>query len=290
MTFQDAVNKHMDYLQATNHANSTISNARYKFRQFETIMVRFHGHPLILSSCLTREAIMPYLTEMRRGRSGRTLNNYLSALRTFFDWAIEEGYVDTNPFKRIHVKHERGNSDIPLSKNEVETILQHVKNPIYRALFTVQYHAGLRVSEVARLQLDDVDWEHRTLLIRQGKGRKTRMVPMSHTLTTFLSHYIEEERPRNKHSPYLFPSKRWDIISTTTLNSHLKKASCLVTGQPKTSHKLRRAFASQFLEATGEEILLADILGHENLNTTRQYVMPSAERKREAIEKMIRNT
>lgn len=290
MIFQDAVDKHMGYLQATNHADSTIANARYKFRQFETIMEQFHGHPLLLSACLTREAIMPYLTAMRHGRSGRTLNNYLSALRTFFEWAIEEGYVDTNPFKRIHVKHEHGSSDIPLSKMEVESILQHVENPIYRALFTVQYHAGLRVSEVAQLRLEDVDWEHRTLLIRQGKGRKTRMVPMSQTLTTFLSQYIEEERPRNKHFTYLFPSKRWDVISTTTLNSHLKKASYAATGQAKTSHKLRRAFASQFLEATGEEILLADILGHENLNTTRQYVMPSAERKREAIEKMIRNT
>ncbi|TCI77803.1 integrase [Exiguobacterium sp. SH0S1] len=290
MTFKDAVARHLAYLEATNHAPSTIKNATYKFNQFETIMEPIHGAPLLLSACTEREDVIPYVTEMKHGRSGRTLNNYLSALRTFYDWAIEEGHVATNPFKKIYVKDERGESDIPLTKAEVEATLERVNDPVYRALLTVQYYAGLRVSEVTHLTLSDVDWTRKVLLVRKGKGNKTRTVPMSQALETCLATYIEEDRPRKKDVPYVFPSKRGRVISTTTLNSHLKAAALEATGLEKTSHKLRRAFASQFLEATGEEMLLADILGHENLNTTRQYVMPSEEKKRAAVEKMMRQS
>ena len=166
------------------------------------------------------------------------------------------------------------------SFSEVEQILQlpEISDPLGlrdRAILEVLYSCGIRRAEVIHLNLFDLDAERGTLLIRQGKGKKDRFVPIGERAIAWVEKYIREARPQLVVEPdmgTLFPTAAGEEISpdhlTLTVGSYVQKANLGKTGA---CHLFRHTMATLMLEGGADIRFIQQMLGHAELSTTEIY-------------------
>jgi site-specific recombinase XerD len=115
----------------------------------------------------------------QQGRAWATINRRLNALKHFCDFCLTQHLMEGNPVKPSHFVRRGRPLPKALSQEQVQRLFAQIAHPMDRALFLVMLRCGLRVSEVAQLKLEQIDWEQHALRIEQGKGRKDRHVYMS---------------------------------------------------------------------------------------------------------------
>lgn len=278
----EAVQRHLQFLRLTGKASNTIDQADYKFNRFLDIM----GADSRLDDFKTRQDVMPYIDALRdKACQPVTINNYLSALRGLYDWAIAEQLVTHNPFHQLRVKvNEPLPQDVP-SPRGILTVIDAIEVPLYRTFLTLQLHTGMRINEVRTLELDDVDLDERRIHIRESKAGKSRTVPLNDMIYAIMETYLEDER-RHVDSSLVFPSLRGGTICKTTINRHLTNAARDVLGQKITSHKLRHAFTTHLYEQGVMETTLSELLGHREPKTTRRYIRVKENHLRNAVNRL----
>jgi len=208
-------------------------------------------------------AYQVYLLE--KGTSWGQFNQTVCALRFFYrvtlkrPWAIEHLPYGKKP-KRLPVV---------LSQEEVLRFLSAVSSAVCRTALTTAYAAGLRVSEVAALRVEDIDSARMLIHVEQGKGDKARLVPLSEVLLAMLRVYWRRYRP----DPWLFPGRgrptHINPRSLTRACSTARKAARL--SKAVTPHTLRHSFATHLLEAGTDIRTLQALLGHAQISTTAIY-------------------
>ena len=164
---------------------------------------------------------------------------------------------------------------VVLSQDEMARFLDALQNPKHRALLMTAYAAGLRLSEVAGLRVEDIDSARMVIHVRQGKGHKDRDVMLSPRLLAVLREYWAKYRSR----PYLFPGCQPDRpVSPRTVQMVCRRA-LEASGLSKHvhMHTLRHIFATHLLE-NGENIRKIQVLlGHRSVQTTARYLHVSME-------------
>jgi len=162
-----------------------------------------------------------------------------------------------------------------LTRTEVAAILAACPNARYRAMLTLCYGGGLRLSEVLAVRVVDIDGERRLLRVEQGKGAKDRLVPLSPTLLEHLRAYWRLYRPAD----WLFAGRTGEPLSPTSLQKAFTQAK-RQAGVTKVGgiHGLRHAYATHQLAAGLGVERLQRLMGHANIQTTLRYVhwLPSA--------------
>ncbi|HSQ08874.1 MAG TPA: tyrosine-type recombinase/integrase, partial [Chromatiaceae bacterium] len=162
-----------------------------------------------------------------------------------------------------------------LTRTEVAAILAACPNARYRAMLTLCYGCGLRLSEVLAVRVADIDGERRLLRVEQGKGAKDRLVPLSPTLLEHLRAYWRLYRPAD----WLFAGRTGEPLSPTSLQKAFTQAKHQA-GVTKVGgiHGLRHAYATHQLAAGLGVERLQRLMGHANIQTTLRYVhwLPSA--------------
>ncbi|MBV8128355.1 MAG: site-specific integrase [Planctomycetaceae bacterium] len=159
---------------------------------------------------------------------------------------------------------------VVLSQEEMARFLDALHNPKHRALLMTAYAAGLRLSEVARLRVEDIDTARMVIHVRQGKGHKDRDVMLSPRLLTVLREYWATYRPR----PYLFPGRQPDRpVSPRTVQMVCQRA-LEASGLSKHVHRhtLRHSFATHLLESGTDLRTIQVLLGHHSFSTTARYL------------------
>jgi integrase/recombinase XerD len=200
-----------------------------------------------------------------RGLQAQTVNQIVCALRFFYGVTL----------KRAEAKSElplaRRSDVLPavLSPEEVAHFLAVVTDGKYRAALTTIYAAGLRVSEVVRLTVRDIDSARMVIHVRQGKGRKDRFVMLSEQLLTLLRAYWRAVRPKD----WLFPGPDPKRPITVRALQRACRAAAEAGGFGKkvTVHTLRHCFATHLLEHGVDIRVIQDLLGHRHLNSTSRY-------------------
>lgn len=194
------------------------------------------------------------------------LSQVVSALRFLYKvtlkkaWDLREIPTPKRPKKLPKV----------LSREQVESLLESIKNIKHRAILTTCYAGGLRVSEAVNLRLDDIDSTRMVIRVRQGKNRKDRYVPLSKNLLSLLREYWHEKRPRS----WLYPNQK-DLNRPLTTRSvariavQAREASGL--SKEVTAHTLRHCFATHLMEAGVEIRTIQVLLGHSSLQSTAHY-------------------
>jgi site-specific recombinase XerD len=164
---------------------------------------------------------------------------------------------------------------VVLSGTEVEQVLGAVKGLVPVVALTAAYGAGLRISEVCRLRVEDVDGKRKLIHVKQGKGKKDRYVMLSERLLLMLRRYWVAVRP--KHG-WLFPGRRaGEHLSSSAVAKALETAVAACRLKKKvTAHVLRHSFATHLLEAGNDIRLIQVLLGHASVSTTAQYAHVSA--------------
>jgi integrase/recombinase XerD len=156
-----------------------------------------------------------------------------------------------------------------LSRDEAALFLAAIKNLKYRAILSLCYGAGLRISEALHLQVSDIDSNRMMIRVRQAKGHKDRYVMLSPKLLELLREYWKKERP----STWLFPGRCKDHPLDATTLQHVCRLARNDSGitKPVTPHTLRHSFASHLLEAGANIRTIQLLLGHNSLQTTAVY-------------------
>jgi len=169
---------------------------------------------------------------------------------------------------------------VVLSRQEVQRLFATVTNLKQKALFMVAYDAGLRLSELRNLRIDDIDSQRMVIYIRQGKGKKDRYARLTPGLLKLLRQYWLEYRPQSWLFPGASLDKRYDMATPGQL---LKKV-CRKAGISKrvSMHTLRHSFATHLLEGGTNLRVIQQMLGHEKIQTTCLYTHISLEELREA--------
>jgi site-specific recombinase XerD len=174
------------------------------------------------------------------------------------------------------IKHEK-KLPVVLSKQEVWAMLQKAKLLKHKILIGLLYGCGLRCMEVRNVRLQDLDFDRKQLKVVQGKGKKDRYVPISEHLVRGLKKYIEAEKPQD----FLFngqPNGRaggdFDSRYSQRGVQWAVKEVAKAAGVQKEvhTHTLRHSYATHLLEDGMDIITLKNLLGHENIETTLDYL------------------
>jgi site-specific recombinase XerD len=223
---------------------------------------------------LGSEHIRAFLLHLvEEGASWATFNQTRSALRFLYRTTLKRGWVDDGV---VCAKTPR-KLPVVLGLDEVAQFFAAIKNLKHRAILMTAYAAGLRLSEVVALRVEDIDSRRMVLRVRQGKGRKDREVMLSPRLLTVLRRYWQVVRPPGD---YLFPGRDPDRPISHSAVQRICKAALRASGLKKriSPHSLRHSFATHLLEAGADVRTIQVLLGHSHLSTTARYTHISAAR------------
>jgi integrase/recombinase XerC len=236
-------------------------------------------------------SVRSHLASLHRAKlANRSLARHLSTLRSFFRWACREGHLDHNPTKGLPSPRVPRSLPRALTLADTESLLEtedegHLPER-ERALFELLYATGLRVSEAAALDVEDVDLTAR-MLRAQGKGRKERIVPFGETAEDALRAWLPVRRdlisPSSRPSPEpLFVNARGGRLTTRSMARVLKRR-LRAAGLPAqiSPHALRHTFATHLLQSGADLRSIQELLGHASLSTTQKYTHLDAARLRD---------
>jgi integrase/recombinase XerD len=221
----------------------------------------------------TAEDIRRFQVHQREsGVQPPTINCSISALRFFFTVTLDRPDLS----RRLVLARYPRKLPAVLSVEEVGQLLEAAPGIKYKAILGTAYGAGLRVSEVASLKVDDIDSKRMLIRVEQGKGRKDRNAMLSPQLLTLLRLWWEEGKRRSvmlRHG-WLFPGRSCtDPISTRQINRAIHEAAEAAGIRKRVSpHTLRHSFATHLLEQDVDIRVIQVLLGHSKLDTTALYV------------------
>ena len=241
--------------------------SRFTERQYVSHVERFANYygksPEQMGPEEVREYLL-YLIEDRRVSWG-TYNIALCALRFLYHRTLKrEQLLQGIPCPKGEVR-----LPVVLSPSEVKQFFAACDTLKQSALFMCAYAAGLRVSELAKLRIEDIDSQRMSIHVRLGKGRKDRYIPLAHHLLGLLREYWREYRPNE----WLFPGNpRHKPIDDGTISRHCRNVrEAANLGKHVTVHSLRHSYATHLLEAGADLRTIQVLLGHRNIRTTAKY-------------------
>lgn len=238
---------------------------------------------------VSRNHISQYIQQQEASFSPRSRARRLAAFRSFFKFLERTDRIKVSPAALIHFP--KLNPQLPkvLGSTEVESLLDHPDTSRAlgqrdKAMFELLYACGLRVSELAGLQVRQVFLEPGYLTVR-GKGSKERLVPMGEPASESLRAYLQNGRLtllKKGHTPEVFLNARGGHISRQGVWKIIK-AHAASAGIAKniTPHMLRHSFATHLLENGADLRSLQVMLGHADISTTQIYTHVAKERLKE---------
>jgi integrase/recombinase XerD len=225
---------------------------------------RYHRSP----GELTQEQVRAYFIELsRRGLAPSTVRVHLFALKFLYLNTLQR---DWSLLKLYRIKKTK-RLPVVLSRKEVWLLLDHLRRPDLRMCATLMYACGLRVSEAARLRIDDLDGKRMVVWVRQGKGDKDRQVPLPQRILQSLRQYWRERRPAQ---PWLFPDTTGKAPINRGVLNRAVRAARQESGLRKRAscHTLRHSYATHLLERGVDLRTIQGLLGHANIKSTIVYL------------------
>ena len=284
--YQAELDGFLDYLKAERNApGNTVRAYRQDLSDFFSFL---QGKRL---AEIDLPVFRAYLAELfRRNLSRATLIRRIAALRTFFRFLNRQGVISGAAISGLRSPKSERKLPVFLDPEETLTLLKAVLNhqgrfPLRdRAIMEFLYSAGLRVSELAGLDLTDVDFVSETVRVK-GKGRKERLVPVGRTALAALNEYLASaERIVPASDKILFGNRFGGRLSVRSMERMVGFYSRLgnLISKKITPHTLRHSFATHLLERGADLRVIQELLGHKNITTTQVYTHLSTRKLKEA--------
>ena len=278
-----------EYLGSSDMADNSRRAVVNDVRKFVRWFVDANHEPLAFARVTTRD-ITDFRDSLRRDQQQAvsTVNRALVSVRRLFRWLCEEGHLQLNPAKGVKELRKQELAPKGLDRSQVRRLFREVelRNDVRaNAVFSFIVYTGCRVGDLVALKLDDLLMTERSgsAVFRSGKGNKQRSVPVPLMARKSLITYLETRPPVKGDT--VFIGERGPLTE--------KGVRCLcdkysvICGFKLYPHLLRHTMAHKFLEDNpGDLVSLAQILGHENLNTTKRYVARTEQQLSDASERM----
>jgi len=284
------LDRYLEYLDIERHASPrTVVAYRHALVKFK----HFGGDKISWPACKAQQFRSFLLDCMKKGMARSYIRLTFAALRSFYQYLVEREGLAGNPLREVQLPKMDKKLPIVLSIKEVDELLTAPKRferqaqaPVWAAardaaMMELFYSSGLRLNELAALNVDDVDTFSETVRVL-GKGRKERIVPVGQIALNALQQYQSEA---NVHSGPLFVSKLRKRMSARSiwlmLKKHLSQTSIQLRVSP---HKLRHSFATHLLDNGADLRSVQTLLGHAKLSTTQIYTHVTMERVKKAYD------
>lgn len=229
-------------------------------------------------------------SEIERRNHSEGQKRKLSSLRSFYNYYFRMGKIKTNPAEMVQLPKLKKKPIVRMEANEVADLLDHVESGEQLSKRQLMYHdktevrdiamislllgTGMRVSECVGLNVDDIDLAETSAKIFR-KGGKEAVVYFSDEVSENLAPYLEQRanmKPAEGHENALFLSLQNRRISVRAVENLVKKYTRTVTTMKNiTPHKLRSTFGTALYQETGDIYLVASVLGHSDVNTTKTH-------------------
>ena len=215
-----------------------------------------------------------------------TANRRLTVLRRFYQWALREKHVSTDPTLKLLTAKQAPRLPQTLSEAQVEALLAapNTETPLGlrdRAMLELLYASGLRVSELVGLPMLSLNLREGVLRIT-GKGNKERLVPFGEEAADSLQKYLSQSRPvllGKQNSSAVFVTQQGTAMSRVMFWKLIKKYAFLADVHvPLSPHTLRHAFATHLLNHGADLRAVQMLLGHSDISTTTIYTHVARER------------
>lgn len=251
-------------LNIRNYSESTVDNYSNALIQFN----KWHKSGIELD----KNILFNYVEYMKAfDKSYSYIKNSIMALRLFSELVLGK------KLNNDYLKGIKRKSKLPdvLGIEEVKRVLDSIDNIKHKAIISLIYSCGLRISECINLKISDIDSSRMLIKIIQGKGKKDRYVQLSTKLLLLLREYYKEYKPKT----HLFQGQFKDEYSAKSIQNVLKRAliKCNITKQI-TVHSLRHSFATHLIEQGTDIRIVQEILGHKDIRTTQIYTHISSAR------------
>ena len=186
-------------------------------------------------------------------------NQVINAIRFLYKEVLGKKY------DKVSFKRPRSEKKLPkvIDSELIKSKLSEIENIKHKAILTLTFSVGLRVSEVVNLRIEDIDSKRMLIHIKNAKGRKDRIVPLSQTVLDLLRLYYKEYKPTN----YLFNGRNSEQYSIGSCQKIYKK----YIDNESSIHTLRHSSATALLENGTDIRIIQSILGHSNVKTTEIY-------------------
>lgn len=304
----DLLDDFLAYLQAKDRSPHTVAGYRRDLEAFSAWLQEQTGREIPPAE-ITPFDIQRYRDHLVSSNcKPATVNHALSALRAFFSWAmaVQIGHVTSNPAKEVRLIRQIRRMPEALTTQEVYRLqreaaaqrqLAEAKAGLGRvtpavvnarrdeALLNLLLYTGLRVSEAASLQVEDVVLNKRSgkVVVRSGKGRKYREVPLHREARKALQAYLEVRPVGEDNRLFLGQRGALGVRGIQMRIAALGKAA----GVKVTPHKLRHTFATRLLREAGADLVTTStLLGHESVATTAIYTRPNEADMMRAVERL----
>jgi integrase/recombinase XerC len=224
-----------------------------------------------------------WLAELyRQGIEVSSIRRKLAAVRSFFRFMVREGAIETNTARLVRTPKAPRKLPEVMTAEQVNRLIDGVGSGIPerpfpardRAIFELLYGCGLRVSELAGLNLEDLDRADRWMLVR-GKGKKERQVPVPGKAAEALERYLAE-RPVVRDQPAVFLNWRKGRLTRRGIGGIVRLYATWLAGDPSVHpHSFRHAYATHLLADGADLRAIQELLGHARLSTTQKYTQVS---------------
>ena len=285
------VQAYLESLAVRNYTTRTVEDRRSALADFLTWSQQ---RGLLTPEAISKTILESYQRHLWRWRkaNGKSLGistqrKRLGAIKDLFVYLTKQNRIPANPASELELpRKEKRLPQEALSLEQIQAVLNipDILDPLGlrdRTILETFYSTGIRRAELTNLEITDLNRDRQTLQIRQGKGRKDRVVPIGTRALTWLKKYLEEVRPKlllDSNERTLFITSYGeafnpDVISRM-VSKCIKQAEIDRTGS---CHLLRHSCATHMLEGGADIRFIQQLLGHENLETTAIYTQTSIE-------------
>lgn len=284
----------IDYLKSEKNASkTTIVSYETDYKIF-TVFLTIGGIEPRLNT-MTTAILRRYISylKLHKDYKTNTIRRKIHSLSSFFKFLLEMEYIEKNPMLSIHAPKEEKNIPIYIKERELKMLInapaKYARFESHRlrdrVLLELLIFTGARKSEVLNMDWDDVDFGKKTIKIRKTKNKTQRLVPLVEPLLSDLWDYLQTRMPLSNRAIIISDTgNRMSVSNIQTLfKRYLKK--CGLDKKGYTIHKCRHSYASLLCQSGVDIISIKELLGHEDLNSTKIYTHTTVNHLRKQVEK-----
>jgi integrase/recombinase XerC len=296
---EDFMNQFLQHLKyERNVSPHTLRNYTSDLDQFKEYLFKIEKRSDIPVKEIDRLTIREWMAGLHNDHKKTSIARKLASLRTFFQFLVREGVLETNPAKLVATPRIERKLPNHLS---MEDAVRFIETPDTntdlgrrdRAIIEFLYATGIRVGELVNIDLKDIDFREKLVRVT-GKRKKQRIVPFGEPALQALMHYLEETRPvflnncppAERDNTAVFLNYQGTRITTRSvgrmIDKYIKQCADIHNISP---HSLRHSFATHLLDSGADLRDIQELLGHARLSTTQIYTQVSMEKMIEVYDR-----
>lgn len=251
-------------------SDSTIKNRFYILRELDNYIQKSYDK-------ITVSDLRMYIMHKQEKLNATSINNIIGQIKPFFQWLQDEEYITTNPCRKLKRTKQPIRLIHAMSTIDLEKLRVSCENDRDRALIEFACATGMRISEIVKTNIEDLDMANNRLKTI-GKGNKEREILFSDKTKFYLERYLASRADDNK-ALFVSVRKPYDRIGSRAMQKTIKKIKEKANIKSKvTPHVLRHTMATKMIEGGADITTVQFLLGHDNVTTTQIYAETSVDK------------